>query len=101
MHSNLQRDHRREVIQDFASGKTAVLTNYRILATGYDCPAVSDVALLSRVGSAVQFEQMVGRACRGPKTGGAASATVWDLDDHLQLHGLPESYFRFNNFDWE
>ena len=100
VHSDLPPTERRAILADFGQGKVRVLTNQRLLATGYDCPAVSDVVLLARVGSAVLFEQMVGRAARGPRTGGSREATIWDFDDHLKVYGRPKSYYRFAEFDW-
>ncbi len=91
---------RTTAIDSFAARETAVLINQRLLATGYDCPAVTDVFLLAEIGSAILFEQMVGRAARGPRTGGSRSATVWEFDDHLSLHGLPSSYYRYRDYDW-
>jgi DNA repair protein RadD len=98
--ASLPENDRAAIIESFAQHKTAVLVNQRLLATGYDCPAVTDVFLLTEVRSAILFEQMVGRAARGPKTGGAHSATIWEFDDHLELHGLPSSYYRFADYDW-
>jgi DNA repair protein RadD len=100
VHSGLLPATRTDVLRSFASGETAVVTNYRVLATGYDCPAVSDAIVASPVGSPILFEQIVGRVARGPRTGGSAVATVWEFDDHLALHGLPASYYRFRDFDW-
>jgi superfamily II DNA or RNA helicase len=101
IHSGLSPESRRRFIREFADGQVDLLTNHRILATGYDCPAVSDLVFMSEVGSAIQFEQMVGRACRGTRTGGASTARVWEFDDHRSLHGLPESYYRYRDFNWE
>lgn len=84
----------------FDGVSTGALVNSRLLATGYDCPAVSDVILGNRIGSPVLFEQMVGRAARGPKTGGSSSSRVWQFEDHLMLHGLPTSYYRYRDFAW-
>lgn len=98
--ASLPEAEREAIIESFALHKTAVLINQRLLATGYDCPAVTDVFLMTEVGSAILFEQMVGRAARGPKTGGANYATIWEFDDHLSLHGLPSSYYRFAAYDW-
>lgn len=84
----------------FSAGTSGALVNSRLLATGYDCPAVSDVILGHRVGSPVLFEQMVGRAARGPKTGGSATARIWQFEDHLLLHGRPSSYYRYRDFEW-
>lgn len=87
-------------LDQFAEGVTRIMFNQRLLATGYDCPAVSDVVLGSRVGSAILFEQMVGRAARGPMTGGSRVARIWQFDDHLAIHGLPQSYYRFRDYEW-
>ncbi len=100
VHAAMSDSERRRVIADFSSGKIRVLTNQKLLATGYDCPAISDLILVSRVGSPILFEQIVGRAARGPRTGGSRRSTVWEFDDHLSLHGLPQSYYRFRDFDW-
>ncbi len=100
VYSELGNDERDSRITKFGSGAIGVLVNQRLLATGYDCPAVSDVVLASKVGSSVLFEQMVGRAARGPKTGGGSKATIWQFEDHLALHGLPQSYYRYRDFDW-
>lgn len=97
---SLPEGERRARISDFADGRVGVLLNQRLLATGYDCPAVTDVVLGTRIGSAILFEQMVGRAARGPLTGGANLARVWEFDDHLSIHGLPQSYYRYRDFEW-
>lgn len=100
VHSGLDRTTRERRIKKFADGGIAVLTNQRLLATGYDCPAVSDVMLLTPVKSPILFEQMVGRAARGPRTGGSSVATIWEFDDHLRVHGYPQSYYRYRDYDW-
>src|SRR5262249_8658674 len=58
VHSEMSKGHRRGVIAAFAAGRVAVLVNQRLLATGYDCPAVSDVLILSKVQSPILFEQI-------------------------------------------
>lgn len=88
------------VLEAFGEGRVHVLANQRLLATGYDCPAVSDVLILGPVGSAILFEQMVGRAARGPRTGGSGVARVWDFDDHLNVYGFPSSYYRYRDYEW-
>lgn len=91
---------RAEIIETFANGRIDVLVNHRLLATGFDCPAVTDVVILSKIGSSVLFEQIVGRAARGPLVGGSKTANIWQFNDHLKLHGLPQSYYRYRSFDW-
>lgn len=98
--SDSPTSERLDALAAFASREIAVLINQRLLATGYDCPAVTDVFLLPEIRSPILFEQMVGRAARGPRTGGSAVATVWEFDNHLELHGLPSSYYRYRDYDW-
>jgi len=96
----MSRDHRSQMIKAFSNGRLEALVNHRILATGFDCPAVTDVVILSKIGSPVLFEQIVGRASRGPLVGGSKTANIWQFNDHLELHGLPQSYYRYRSFDW-
>lgn len=91
---------RRRAVERFSSGNLSVLVNFRLFSTGYDCPAVSDVIIGARVGSPILFEQIVGRGARGPRTGGSRVARVWQFENHLALHGLPQSYYRYREFDW-
>jgi DNA repair protein RadD len=79
---------------------TQVLANQHLLAVGYDCPAVTDVVIQNKISSLILFEQIVGRAARGPLTGGSRVASVWEFEDHLALHGLPQSYYRYRDYDW-
>jgi superfamily II DNA or RNA helicase len=84
----------------FATGETQVIVNQKLLTTGYDCPAVSDVLIQHKISSSIMFEQMVGRAARGPMIGGAHESRIWQFDDHLAIHGLPSSYYRYKDFEW-
>ena len=100
--SSLDRQEvRRKTLGAFERGELSVITNKRLLATGYDCPAVRHVILATRIGSPILFEQIVGRASRGPLVGGHARSTVWQFEDHLAVHGLPQSYYRYSDYDWE
>lgn len=101
LHSALGLAERLHAIKSFEQGDTEVLVNHRILATGYDCPAISDLILAGPITSTIQFEQIVGRAARGPRTGGAGISNIWEFDDHLAAHGLPQSYYRYRDFDWD
>ena len=78
----------------------AVAADALVLATGYDCPAIRHVILATQIRSPIMFEQIVGRASRGPLVGGHAKSTVWQFDDHLAAHGLPQSYYRYSDYDW-
>jgi hypothetical protein len=51
-----------------------------------------DVVCLTRpTGSAIAYEQMVGRGLRGPRNGGTAECLVLDVQDE----GLPESVMSY------
>ncbi len=95
--SDAERQRR---IKAFESGAVDVLLNKTILATGYDCGAITDVVLATPVRSPILWEQIVGRACRGPAVGGTAMATIWELDDHRRMHGQLQSYMRFLGDMW-
>ena len=93
-------DVRRDTLRDFERGALSIVLNKALLATGYDCPAIGHVILATPVRSAIMFEQVVGRASRGPLVGGNAHSTVWQFEDHLAMHGLPQSYYRYADYDW-
>src|SRR5690606_2008490 len=61
---------RRTVIQEFKQRKIRVLCNCEVLTTGFDAPLVTHVVMARPTVSRVLYEQMVGRALRGPKFGG-------------------------------
>lgn len=91
---------RSDLINAFKNGQIKVLVNKQILATGYDCPSVKHVILTVPIGSSILFEQIVGRASRGPLVGGNETSIIWQIDDNLGIHGYPSSYYRFKDFDW-
>jgi len=97
---DLSANERRSRIASFATGMIQVLVNQHLLALGYDCPAVTDVIIQGKISSPILFEQVVGRAARGPLTGGSRIASIWQFEDHLALHGLPQSYYRYRDYDW-
>ena len=86
---------RRSVLTQFAIGETRVLLNKVLLATGYDCPAITDVVLASPIRSPILWEQIIGRASRGPAVGGTRVGRIWELDDHRKMHNRVLSYARF------
>jgi superfamily II DNA or RNA helicase len=94
-------EDRVRILKQYSEGKLRVLLNKALLATGYDCPSVKHVILTSPISSPILFEQIVGRASRGPKVGGNKTSIVWQLDNNLAMHGKPNSYHRFRDFDWK
>lgn len=58
-----------------------VLCNYGVLTTGFDAPATSAAVIARPTKSLVLYSQMVGRATRGPRAGGNASAEIITVVD--------------------
>lgn len=64
---------------------TKVLCNYGVLTTGFDAPRTSAAVIARPTASLVLYSQMVGRATRGPRAGGNATAEIVTVVDS----GLP------------
>lgn len=94
------KKEREEAIEALEIGRVDALINIRVLTTGYDFPRLAAIAITSPVTSPILYEQMVGRVARGPLTGGTHTGHVFQLDDHLRMHGLPQSYHRFADVGW-
>lgn len=100
--SSRMGDRQREsVLDDFARSRCQVLVNVSVLATGYDCPQVTDVVLARPIESPILFEQIVGRVSRGPRVGGTTIGRVWDFFGSCHVHGDSESYERYGYEDWD
>lgn len=98
--SNTESGQRRKLIDRFKSDENIplVLCNYGILTTGFDAPKTS-CALISRpTDSLVLYSQMVGRAIRGTKAGGNATAEIVTVVDS-NLPGFDAVANAF--FNWE
>ena len=91
---------RQRLLARYAAGEFPILVNKTLLATGYDCPGITDVVLATPIRSAILWEQILGRASRGPAVGGSEIGRVWELDDHRAMHGRVLSYARFLGDLW-
>jgi len=92
---------RRRLLSEFSEGTLPVLLNKTLLAEGFDCPAISDVVLTTPIRSPILWEQIVGRASRGPAVGGTPVGRIWELDDHRAMHRELLSYARFLGALWD
>ena len=84
----------------FEAGNINVLVNQKLLSTGYDCPNIDNVYILGRINSPILFEQIVGRASRGALVGGSSSCKIYVFDNHIKIHGEPNSYTSYVDFGW-
>lgn len=90
---------RKEAINDFRSGEINVLTNFGVLTTGFDAPAIETVIVARPTTSVVLYSQMVGRGLRGPAMGGTDECTVVDVMDNIGvLPVFDEAFSFFTNF---
>ncbi len=99
--SNTDIGQRRKLIERFKSNENIplVLCNYGILTTGFDAPRTS-CALISRpTDSLVLYSQMVGRAIRGTKSGGNATAEIVTVvDSNLPgFDGVANAFFNWED----
>ncbi len=86
---------RHQAIEDFQAGKLRFLTNFGVLTTGFDAPAVDLIVLTRPVSSQVLYEQMLGRGLRGPVFGGTEECRILDFEDSIHAYGGPLAYRRF------
>lgn len=98
--SATSHEDRERFLRWFQEGRISVLVNKDLLTTGFDLPAIRSVFLTVPVLSPIRFEQIVGRAIRGPAVGGSEHAEVFQFERHETLHGDLESYSRFWDVDW-
>ncbi|MDA1348778.1 MAG: DEAD/DEAH box helicase [Chloroflexi bacterium] len=93
--SRSSRSRRRHAIQQFKEGTLRVLTNYGVLTTGFDAPAVRAVYVTRPVYSPVLYQQMVGRGLRGPENGGKERCLVVNVSDNVRNYGEELAFHRF------
>ncbi|WPF88641.1 DEAD/DEAH box helicase [Cyanobacterium aponinum AL20118] len=80
------------------SPEPQILCNYGVLTTGFDAPKTSTAVIARPTKSLVLYSQMVGRAIRGLKAGGNATAEIITVVDS-QMPGFGSVSDAFNN--WE
>ena len=73
-------------------------SNYGVLTAGFDAPRTRCVIIARPTTSLVLYSQMVGRALRGPRAGGNATADVYTVAD-TNLPGFGSVADAFTN--WE
>jgi len=81
--STTQAAHRRSVIENFRAKKIRVLTNYNVLAQGFDAPATDVVIVARPTYSPNVYQQMIGRGLRGPRNGGKEVCLILDVADNI------------------
>ncbi len=75
-----------------------VLFNCQVLTTGFDAPLTDAVIIARPTKSAPLYAQMIGRALRGPQSGGTETAYIYNFADQ-QLVGYNKLADLFSSFD--
>jgi superfamily II DNA or RNA helicase len=74
---------RRWYLRRFREGELRVITNYSVLAEGFDAPSVRAVYVARPVFAPNRYQQMVGRGLRGPLNGGKEECLIVDVEDNV------------------
>lgn len=86
---------RRHYIDEFRAGRIRILTNYDVLAQGFDAPAVRAVYVARPTFSPNRYQQMVGRGLRGPKNGGKSECLIVNVADNVLQYGTELAFRQF------
>jgi len=88
---------RRARVEQFRSGELRVLTNYGVLAQGFDAPATRAVVVARPTYSPNVYQQMIGRGLRGPKNGGQETCLILNVQDNITNYGTALAFTAFEH----
>ena len=88
---------RRHYIDRFRRGDLRVLTNYNVLAAGFDAPRVRAVYIARPTYVPNVYQQMIGRGLRGPRNGGTERCLLVNVADNVEQFG---EQLAFHEFDY-
>lgn len=88
---------RRARVEQFRSGRIRVLTNYGVLAQGFDAPATNAVVVARPTYSPNVYQQMIGRGLRGPKNGGEDTCLILNVQDNITNYGTGLAFTTFEH----
>ena len=93
---------RRNVIRRYmgSSLDPHVIFNVRVLTTGFDAPKTSAVVIARPTKSMVLYSQMVGRALRGPKSGGNEESVIYTIvdDNFEQFNDVAKTFLSWDKY---
>ncbi|MEU4494766.1 DEAD/DEAH box helicase [Streptomyces sp. NPDC023998] len=78
---------RRKRVSSFRDKGIRVLSNYGVLAQGFDAPATRAVVVARPTYSPNVYQQMIGRGLRGPLNGGKEECLILNVRDNIQNYG--------------
>ncbi|MES0837075.1 DEAD/DEAH box helicase [Nocardiopsis tropica] len=88
---------RRRIIEDYRNRKIRVLTNYGVLAQGFDAPATKTVIVARPTYSPNVYQQMIGRGLRGKLNGGKEICRILDVHDNVTNYDKKLAFTEFEH----
>lgn len=88
---------RRNKIDAFRRDRIRVITNYGVLAQGFDAPATRAVVIARPTYSPNVYQQMIGRGLRGPENGGEERCLILDVHDNIENYGKSLAFTGFEH----
>jgi superfamily II DNA or RNA helicase len=88
---------RRHYIDRFRRGDIRVLTNFNVLAAGFDAPRVRAVYIARPTYVPNVYQQMIGRGLRGERNGGTERCLLVNVADNVEQFG---EQLAFHEFDY-
>jgi superfamily II DNA or RNA helicase len=95
--ADTERSVRRHYVEQFRQQKLRVLTNYNVLAAGFDAPKVRALYIARPTYSPNVYQQMIGRGLRGPRNGGTQRCLLVNVADNVAQFG---ERLAFHEFDY-
>lgn len=95
--SGTPASERRASIDAFRTRRIRVLTNYNVLAQGFDAPATRAVVVARPTYSPNMYTQMIGRGLRGPLNGGKEVCTILDVHDNIVNYDRKLAFTQFED----
>lgn len=86
---------RRRNIDRFRRGDLRVLTNFNVLAQGFDAPAVRAIYVARPTFSPNAYQQMIGRGLRGPANRGKERCLIVNVRDNWTMYGDRLAFYEF------
>ncbi|WP_460301744.1 DEAD/DEAH box helicase [Actinocorallia aurea] len=95
--SSTPEGERRAIIANYKAGRIRVITNYGVLAQGFDAPATRTVMIARPTYSPNIYQQMIGRGLRGPKNGGKETCRILDVRDNIANYDMQLAFTEFEH----
>ena len=93
--SETNHGQRRFYIEQFRREQLRVLTNFNVLAAGFDAPRVQAVYVARPTYSPNVYQQMIGRGLRGPRNGGTEECLLVNVEDNVLQFGEQLAFHEF------